>query len=57
MVFFGFRLVFCKNMILSGWVSIFVHAVTLTSYFGTLIGINLGFALHFGKIQCFVVNM
>ena len=57
MVFFWFRLVFCKNMILSGWVSISVHAVTLTSSFGTLTGINLGFALHFSKIHCFVVNM
>ena len=48
--FFWFRLVFCKNMILSGLVSIFVHAVTLTLSFGTLTGINLGFALHFGKV-------
>ena len=53
----AFIFVFCKNMILSGWVSIFVHAVTLTSSFGALTGINLGFALHFSKIHCFVVNI
>ena len=36
MVFFWFRLVFCKIMILSGWVSIFVHAVTLLRLLGHL---------------------